>query len=219
MKGLKVLLALVGIGIAAATVPHAAGAATIYESATLGLTNQLSGVSVADNQFVGVRFQLGAPVVASQIGGHFVGASQFFGAIVKLDSMSDFPDTLNLSSPDVLAHTLLHFPAPSADVDASIGPVTLTPGVYALVFGSGLFGATGGGAAPRDNTPVGSPSYFYWTAGNPTYLDDFNNNLTNTRFFLNGLAVDAPLPAVAWGGAALLGGLGITRNRRRRQPE
>jgi hypothetical protein len=134
--------------------------------------------------------------------------------------MSDFPDTLDLSSPDVLAHTLLDFPIDSGDVNSSIGPITLSPGFYALVFGTDRFGASGIGDVIEDNTEIGSPSYFYSKAGN--YLDDVNGGLANTRFFLNGVSLDAtsaPLPAVAWGGAALLGGLGITHNLRRRQPE
>ncbi len=110
--------------------------------------------------FTGVRFQLTQPVITSQIGGHFVEANSgsFFGAIVALDDESDFPDSGDFSSSDFLGSTLLTFPHPSAEVFGDLS-LSLDPGWYALVFGSGLFEATGAGAAPRNNTDIGNPTY------------------------------------------------------------
>jgi hypothetical protein len=73
MRGLKVLLVLVSIGVAAATISHAAGADTLYQSATLGPGGQVGGFALFEP--VGVRFQLGGTAIANQIGGHFIGYS------------------------------------------------------------------------------------------------------------------------------------------------
>jgi hypothetical protein len=217
MQRLKISLTFAGALVCVAAMACVACADTIYESATLGPTDATVGSGVDDLQYLGVRFQLASTATARSIGGHFFGGGQIFGAIVQLSSISDFPDTTDLSSADVLAHTLITVPAHSAEVSANIGPITLAPGFYALIFGAGRFGATGVGAAPNDNTDIGSPSYFFWNpALNPGYIA---GRFSGTRFFLNSQAVDAPLPAVAWGGAALLGGLGFARRLRRPQPD
>jgi hypothetical protein len=103
-------------------------------------------------------------ITTTTIGGHFgtyespSGNGQFFGGIVALTSAADLPDSIDLATPDVLATTRLTFPYPSADVSAPL-TVTLNPGHYALVFGSGLFGATGYGGAKLNNGTLGDPSW------------------------------------------------------------
>ena len=64
----------------------------------------------------------------------------------------------DLSTNDVLANTMLTFPESSAEVRGDLR-LTLQPGWYALVFGSGLFGASGRGAAVRNNLDINNPSY------------------------------------------------------------
>jgi hypothetical protein len=58
--------------------------------------------------------------------------------------------------------------------------VVLTPGWYALVFGSGSVGATGIGVAPNNNSDIGSPSYI--TASGGAYQD---SSISRVRFFLD----------------------------------
>jgi T5SS/PEP-CTERM-associated repeat protein len=142
-----------------------ASAGVVYQSATLGPTGQAGGATVNSDVFVGVRFQLTAPATADRVGGHMFrsagGNNQFFGALVQLSGQFDFPDSPNLSTPDVL-RTATIAPPPSFNSNDAFGtfaPVALAPGWYAVVVGSGLFGATGVGAMVTNNSLVGSPSF------------------------------------------------------------
>ena len=158
---------MVAVALAAAT--SVASAETIFESGTLGQTGiplsdvtdqTIPGTNVNASVFSGVRFQLGQPAVTTQVGGHFVagGSGTFFGAIVELDNESDFPDSEDFSTPDFLGSTLLTFPVPSDEVFGNLA-LTLDPGWYALVFGSGLFGATASGVTVRNGIDIGDPTY------------------------------------------------------------
>lgn len=153
----------------------------LYESAALGPTGGNTGFNV-DSQFLGVRFQVNSPVVTTEIGGHFSGSGNFFGAIVQLSDFSDFPDSLDLSTSDVLGHALLTFPALSAEVTADLS-VDVAPGTYGLVFGSVLFGATGAGVANSNNNDIGSPSWFFRdsTPPPPQWKEALESG---TRFFV-----------------------------------
>lgn len=168
---LLAFLIAVSAALAAGSV-SALAAEVIYESGALGPTGltfadfggtpEPSGSYVSIFAFTGVRFELGQPVVTSRVGGHFVVEpgfdDSFFASIVRLDDDVDFPDSDDLSTPDVLGHALLTFPNTSAEVFGDL-ELSLSPGWYALVFGSGLFGATGQGGAVANNPDIGSPSY------------------------------------------------------------
>jgi len=91
---------------------------------------------------------------------------------------------------EVLASTVFTPGLASSDVSVPLS-VTLPPGDYAIIFGSGLLGATAGiGAMAQNNvvTPAGSGSYFGWSVANgsiwitstsPTLFGD-------ARFTVNG---------------------------------
>lgn len=178
-------------------------AATIFESGTLGPTGvtfgQLSngtvpGTNVNSSVYTGVRFELTQPIVTSKVGGHFVErfAGTFFGAIVKLDDESDFPNSTNLSTPDVVGAATLPFPNPSAEVFGNLN-VSLNPGWHALVFGSGLFGTTGSGGAVRNGVDIGSPTYIGFDPNmNWFNLDVLPTSFDNHRFVINGTFVPEP---------------------------
>jgi len=204
--GSRSFLAVLVLTVAFA--PTVVPAATIFESGTLGPTGipfsdlggTVPGTNIKDTVFAGVRFQLNQPVVTSQIGGHFVATSSgnFFGAIVELDDENDFPNSEDLTTPDVLGATLLTFPVPSAEVFGNLS-LSLDPGWYALVFGSGLFGATTNGGAVRNGTDIGDPTYighqpgatpsgWFNLAGLPTMFD-------NHRFVIKGSIVPEPSSA------------------------
>lgn len=175
----------------------------LFESGTLRPTeiyiNEIGGgvdpggAVVSDFIFDGVRFQLSEAAVISQIGGHFVANAtsqdSFFGAIVRLDGAMDFPNSNDLSTPDVLGATLLTFPNPSAEVFGNL-ELHLDPGWYALVFGSGLFGATGWGGTLLNNPDIGNPSYigFQPHAG----WGNLNPVFRNFRFVVGGHMVPEP---------------------------
>jgi hypothetical protein len=180
----------------------AANAATIFESGTLGSTgvtwsdlqNQtVPGTNINSGVFTGVRFELAQPVITSQVGGHFVGGTvgTLFGAIVKLDNASDFPNSGDLSSADVLGAATLTFPIPSAEVFGNLN-LSLNPGWYALVFGSGLFGTSGYGGAVRNGTDIGDPSYIGHQPSVWINLDTLPLSFDNHRFVINGVFVPEP---------------------------
>lgn len=166
--GLAALATLVAWLAAGAT----GGAQTIYETAALGPSGQTSGLDIRDDssvvQYVGARFQVTTPVKVYEVGGNLsakpgVGNQEIFAALVGLADGNSFPQSGRpLDGPDVLATTTLALPAASADVSAPIGPVDLTPGWYALVFGSGQFGASGWGLAATDNPSTTNPSFIFY---------------------------------------------------------
>ena len=177
----------------------------LFESGMLGPTgvpwsdveNQtVFGANIKSNVFNGVRFQFAEPVVTTEIGGHLVGIPDsmdtFFGAIVKLDDQNDFPDSPNLSTPDVLGSTVIAFPEPSAEVFGDLA-LSLDPGWYALVFGSGLFGAVGDGAMPLNNPDIGNPTYIGFQSGAVLGWGNLINPIfRNYRFVVHGHVVPEP---------------------------
>jgi hypothetical protein len=158
------IIAVVLLALSSAT---GVQADTLYESATLGPTGTApGGLEVSSPQFVGSRFFVSGTPTTTRVGGHLyetqfqpLGNHQIFGALVALAGPTDVPDSFDLSTPDVLGSTLLTLQPLSNDVSAPL-QVSLTPGWYAVIFGSGQFGATGHGAFTYNNTPVGNPDNF-----------------------------------------------------------
>jgi hypothetical protein len=185
--------------LSALMIASRADAVTIFESGTLGptgvtwseLANQtVPGTNVNTVVFIGVRFELTEPILTSQVGGHFAerNAGTFFGAIVSLDNANDFPTSTNLSTPDVLGSATLTFPNPSAEVYGNLN-LSLNPGWYALVFGSGLFSTTGLGGAVRNGADIGDQVYFSNNSGGWGVL---SSSFDNHRFVINGTIVPEP---------------------------
>ena len=181
---------------------------------------------ISDAAYAGIRFFLPEPVLTHSFGGTFgatTSAEPVFGAVIALDGATDFPDTLDLSSPDVLGHGLLTPPSGSA-ADVSIPLVlALEPGWYAILFGSGQFGATGHTGWDYGVTHGEQPDaalYFFaapddvsgaWGWQN---LDDYarrNGEPLASRAFLVGEVV--PLPAAAWLLGSALAVLACARRR------
>ncbi len=159
----------------------------IYESATLGPTGEISGISIFTKQILGSRFSVSQTVEVTEIGGHIGGSvpGGIFGAIVQLSG--PLPSGSPFDVGEVIAFTTFSPNRPSTDISAPLS-VILPPGDYALVFGSGLFGATGSGSMPPNNplTPEGTGSLFFWN-------DVFNwvdgGAFTDLRFTVNGITV------------------------------
>jgi hypothetical protein len=145
---------------------NCAGAAIIYQSATMGPTGQNNSVYAIDSSnFLGSRFYVGTQAQVTAIGGHmFAGLPEddIFGAIIRLNDSTDLPKGLPLDSFEVVAYTLFTPDYPDSDFRVPLS-VTLEPGYYALVFGSGLYGTTGTAYMPTDGqTDMTGASYFYW---------------------------------------------------------
>ena len=191
--------------VAACSTTGIATAATIFESATLGPTGipfsdltsgAVPATNVSSAVYTGVRFELTQPVITSQIGGHFVERTSgtFFGAIVALDGENDFPDSGDFSTSDFLGETLLTFPNPSGEVLGDLS-LSLEPGWYALVFGSGLFDATGEGAVLRNGVDIGDPTYIGFQPGSGVAWINRVTTL-NRRFVITGDIVPEPTSIV-----------------------
>jgi hypothetical protein len=189
--------------------PVVATAEVLFESGTLGQTGisideigggpEPGGAVVSDFVFEGVRFEVNRPSITTQIGGHFVADPRFddsfFGAIVRLDDATDYPNSSDLSTSDVLGATSLTFPNPSAEVFGEL-TVELEPGWYTLVFGSGLFGATGNGGMLLNNPDIGSPSYIGYQPGTGWYsYTEIGGFFNDFRFVVNGEFVPEPTSA------------------------
>ena len=136
----------------------------ILESAHLGTTGQSGGASLFARQYLGARFHVDNTVVVDHIGGHLYGgpspaSATLFGAIYRLSGPTAFPAD-NLTP---LAMTTLRPPFPSSDLLVPLS-VTLNHGDYALVFGSGLFGANGHGgiAVPADQFATDQASFIFF---------------------------------------------------------
>ncbi len=177
-------------------------AATIFESGTLGpvgiawsdfTSGAVPASTISPFVFTGVRFHLDQPAIATQVGGHFAApaAGTFFGAVVALDDSNDFPDSSDLSTPDVLGHALLNFTSSSAEVFGVLS-LSLDTGWYALVFGSGLYGAVGSGGAPANNPDIGEPTYIAVHPGSGVSWIDLATFVTDLRFVVKGTIVPEP---------------------------
>ncbi len=112
---------------------------------------QNSGMIGDDGFFPGIGFRVERTTQISQVGAYMYGSGTMFAAIVETDNLFGLPDPPDLSGDDVLATTLIELPGTldGADVVADMD-VTLEPGTYALVFGTGKFGAENGNAFFRD---------------------------------------------------------------------
>jgi hypothetical protein len=190
----------------------------ILDSATLGetgLPGSSEGYTVASFQFVGARFHVDQLTTVDHIDGvlgnfNFGDTNKIFGAIVAIGSGGDgFP----ASSPGAfapLAETTFGLPYLTSDISVPLSE-TLPAGDYALVFGSGLFGATATASLSTLNTDTAQASFFFGqieSIGSPGFWQD-DSAAENMRFTVNGAAVPEPsgvmLAALGFGGLIVWG--------------
>ncbi len=161
------------------------GLTTLFETATLGTTGQGDGSGWQINAFtfLGAKFTITETIIVSNFGGHLVGVgadTSIFGAIVPLQGGTDFPANFTLSN--AIVADVIDAPVPSNE--ASVTTFTeLVPGRYAIIFGSGLFGATGAARMPGNDSDVGTPEYFFGELALPEWID---GEPDDARFFLVG---------------------------------
>jgi hypothetical protein len=113
-------------------------------------------------QFLGARFALPQGAEVTSVGGEIVqyDAGSLFAAIVRLDGPTALPHGAPFTNEELVAEATFTAPKPSSLVDVPMA-VTLPPGEYGLVFGSGMFGASADGAMVFETTLPGV-SYFDW---------------------------------------------------------
>jgi len=161
MKSMRMLTAAIAANLAilAAAVP--ASAKLVLETATY--TGDDTGeYIVQDGRFIGAAFTLGATEQITNVGAQFGGfpSGTIFAAIVPLASQTSLP---SFTPSDIAANAIADvvFSVPQATaIDYSVPlSVTLSAGSYAVIFGSGVFGADGWAGLGQLNDVVGSPNW------------------------------------------------------------
>lgn len=203
------LSAIVALSALAAAAP--AFADPLYQSATY--TGEDTGEYIlSDNNIMGGIFTLTHLTQITDIGAQFGGfpGGQIFGAILRVDPQTGMPigSSTDLAS-SALGHALFAVTGGTHDQSVAL-PLTLDAGTYAVVFGSGQFGADGFAGLGDSNDPVGDPSLIRSFFG-----PDWNSfDDSGVRVFVNGTAVPEP---ASW--ALMLAGFGVVgmglRARRR----
>jgi hypothetical protein len=128
--------------------------------------------ALASSQFLGARFSLATPTALDSVGGEFRNLSgSFFVALVPLSSMTDLPNGnpgagIPFNPGEVLAYRTFE-----ANVDTRPRIITtpfsinLSPGVYGVIFGTGLYDTQGYsgvfGGMPLYGRVAGSSSFFW----------------------------------------------------------
>ncbi len=177
------------------------GQPVVLESAQLGATGRIGGTSVTVAQFVGWRFETSVPLSVEQVGGHMLSfpdePGEIFAAIVRLPSIDAMPQGTPFTPEEVVATTTFRPPFPSNEVLTPLS-AALRPGAYALVYGTGLFGATGAGAMHNgpdqpDIPPTTISSIIFWGLAFPDQPYVWRTNLaSNIRFVIEAEVLHVP---------------------------
>jgi hypothetical protein len=168
---------------------------------------------ITNSTFWGTRFEVTDPIYAGKAATWLRnGASgSVFAAIIELSGPGASP--LHVSHPNfmstVVASTLINVGSASNEYTGDFGGIELGSGHYALVFGTGLFGATGTANIMSVNDQLiqsGSLSWngSFWTNTSPSY-----------RMALNGTIIPEP-GTLGLAGIFMLGLVGFGRKRSRR---
>jgi hypothetical protein len=182
--------------------------------------DQSSGVLLDDDSWIMHRFEVTSSSRLETVGGAFwnfdSAAATAFAAVVQLSGPSDFPDSNNLSTADLLGTTFVDIAGSQFDAIDSSGPIdlTLAPGWYALVFGTGAFGASSGTqidlgmpSFENDLAPSQEPASLFQPS-HPTLANQIVVQIASPRFF----ATVVPEPATV---TLLMMGIGAPLMMRR----
>ena len=134
--------------------------------------------------FRATRFEVTRQTLINEVGAWMSnGSGQVFAAIVTLDGPSANP--LPITHPDfpasVVGSTLIDVAAATEAYSGDFDGLSLAPGHYALIFGSGLFGATGSANMMGVADQIVKPGHLFWTGSFWTHLDN-----QHFRIFLQG---------------------------------
>jgi hypothetical protein len=163
--------------------------AGLFQTASGPQTNV--AVAVRDNGWLLHRFEVKYPTQLQTVGGAFqnfnASAATVFASVVGLTGPNDFPNSINLSSSDVLGSALMSVgPTDVAGADFSTPlSLSLSPGWYGLAFGTGAFGAP-----PGPTSDLSMPEYAIDRAPtqNPISLLQANHPVFPNQFVTQGLS-------------------------------
>jgi PEP-CTERM motif len=170
-------------------------------------------------QWLGARFQISEKTDITGIGGLMeLGQGTLFGAIVQISSGTALPSGSPFNAGEVAFETTLENvpttdPNLTTDFVQSVS-VTLEPGWYALIFGSGDFGTTGFGGMnqawdPTTGYNLDLPGASYIDYSNGIYPGQpafwANADFHGTRFLVYG----TPIPEPSTWAMMLLGFVGF----------
>ncbi len=185
-----------------------AQADTFYQSASfVDESNAIGSYFIDNTRYLGAVFSVNTLEAVSAIGGNFTqygDGNNIFGAIVKLAAGNTLPGDL---ASNTVAEVL--FTPNGGDQSVALSTV-LTAGNYAVVFGSGLFGATGYSGLVDSQNAVGTPSFVQYSGDTLTA-----SNFTDATLRLTVEAAPVPEPSTALMGlAGAMLSIGIARRRR-----
>jgi hypothetical protein len=166
---------------------------------------------VGGSVFIGADFTIAGPKQVTSIGATFadtaftLNSGAIFGAIVQVDPTTGLPTQPVETLSSITLGEVTFTPTQDGDTTAALS-LLLQPGTYGLVFGSGLFGATGVADLLEGNDLVGSP--FIFANQFAPFQQDFTG--IDPRLFVN--AVPEPDSLALLAGGLLL----LTAVRRRR---
>ena len=192
----------------------------VFDTAAPPATN--SALILGDFNWPLHRLHLVNATTVESIGGHFdnrLATSQtIFGAIVQLSSPVDFPDSLDLTTPDVLGTTLISLDPGRSDSAGAL-PIELAPGSYAVEFGTGAFGASGSALSMpillTDLDP-GELDFVAVQVGHPSGVSPgFHAQAPSARFFVTGVIPEPSTLSLLCVGTLILLGVYVRQTRRR----
>ena len=214
LLGLTALTQTAQAGVIFQTATQDPTALSIDNTLTLQGDGTTAGNGVTGGSFmIGADFTLTAATQIASIGAMFadtaltMGSGSIFGAIVAVDPVTGLPTKSVENLASITLGKAVFTPTVDGDTTAALN-LLLGPGTYGLVFGSGLFGATGIADILSGNDPVGSPPMIVNDFA-PFAPDPFD---TDVRLFVN--AVPEPSSGVLFLSAGLM--LALMRRRLRR---
>lgn len=174
-----------------------ATAATItLESAQMGTPNQGIAPVISATQYVGWRFRITKQAVVTHVGGHLGSISgDLFAAIIPLASADTMPSGTPFTDESLVGKATFTPPRATADFRTPL-TANLAPGAYALVFGSGKYGAAGIGVIANTGQPNIAPTvganYIRWQEVVTNTFRWTTGTLDHARFVVVGQETAGP---------------------------
>lgn len=157
-----------------------------YDTATDWVRLSAQSMFIDSNTFWGTRFEVTETTTVDEAGVWLTsGSGEIFAAILEIDSPTadPLPPSHPLFDDSVAASTLITVASGTGEYTGDLAGAELEPGHYALVFGSGLFGADGEALIPSLSDPdyVTNPGCIVWSGA---FWSEFPD--TTYRMFVKG---------------------------------